>query len=173
MMRADRGDIDDLTAAARLHVRQHGGDAVEDAADVDVDHPVPLVDLERASGESGMTPALLTSTSTRPNSALAKSTKALHVSRLVTSTARKRAEPPLAVMSATSVSSRSVRRAPTTTWAPRSASRRAVASPMPLRSAGDHDDLALRCSTWDFLSTSRPRPASGCERKMRAGGCRR
>lgn len=42
------------------------------------------------------------------------------------------AEPPSAQISDTSVSSRSVRRAPSTTYKPKRASRRAVASPMPL-----------------------------------------
>ncbi|MCY1532766.1 hypothetical protein D9M68_680550 [compost metagenome] len=35
-----------MAAALRLHARQHGGDAVEHALDVDVDGAVPLVDLE-------------------------------------------------------------------------------------------------------------------------------
>ena len=36
-----------MAGAARRHFRQHRGDAVEHALDVDVDHPVPLVDLQR------------------------------------------------------------------------------------------------------------------------------
>ena len=41
-------DIDDVAALLRLHVRQRGGDAVEHALDVDVDHAVPVVDLAAA-----------------------------------------------------------------------------------------------------------------------------
>jgi hypothetical protein len=53
-------------------------------------------------------------------------------SRFVTSTARKRACPPSRVMAPAMDSSFSVRRAPSTTRAPRSDSKRAVASPIPL-----------------------------------------
>lgn len=42
----DRGNIDDVARAARPHLRQHGSDTVEHALDVDIDHPVPFVDLE-------------------------------------------------------------------------------------------------------------------------------
>jgi hypothetical protein len=31
-----------------MHLRQHGGDTVENASDVDVDHAVPVLDLEIA-----------------------------------------------------------------------------------------------------------------------------
>jgi len=85
-----------------------------------------------SSGESGITPALLMITSTRPKRCSAKSTKAWVSSRLVTSSARQAATPPRSPISATSFSSRSRRRAPSTTVAPWAASRRAVASPMPL-----------------------------------------
>jgi hypothetical protein len=44
---ADGGNVDDLAVALLFHQRQHGGDAVEDAADVDVDHLVPFVDFQR------------------------------------------------------------------------------------------------------------------------------
>jgi hypothetical protein len=46
-MRADGSKVDDLASAARLHGRQHGGDAMQHAADVDVDHTVPLLNLHR------------------------------------------------------------------------------------------------------------------------------
>ena len=36
-----------MAVTLRLHPRQYGGDPVQHAADVDVDHPVPFVDLER------------------------------------------------------------------------------------------------------------------------------
>lgn len=36
LMRADRGDVDDVPMALRLHDRQHGGNAVQHAAHVDV-----------------------------------------------------------------------------------------------------------------------------------------
>ena len=37
-----------MTRASCLHVGQHRGNAIEDTADIDVDHPVPLVDLKRS-----------------------------------------------------------------------------------------------------------------------------
>lgn len=45
-MSGDGGDVDDLPAFLRFHRRQHGGDAVEDAANVDVDDLVPFVDFQ-------------------------------------------------------------------------------------------------------------------------------
>ena len=39
-----------MAALLRLHVGRGGGDAVEHALDVDVDHPVPFVDLEAIHG---------------------------------------------------------------------------------------------------------------------------
>ena len=66
LVAGDRRDVDDVAALLRLHVRQRGGDAVEHALDVDVDHPIPVVDLQRSSGECGIRPALLRITSMRP-----------------------------------------------------------------------------------------------------------
>ena len=77
-------------------------------------------------------PALLTSTSSRPNSVTAASARRWRSSRRVTSVARLTARPPRSRICCASWSRRSVRRAPSTTAAPRSASSRAVASPMPL-----------------------------------------
>src|SRR4030095_1671611 len=71
-------------------------------------------------------------TSTLPNALWEKLTNASTSSRFVTSSARYSAEPPSARMAETSDSSLSVRRAPRTTCAPLCASRRAVASPIPL-----------------------------------------
>ncbi len=65
-----------------------------------------------ASGDSGITPALLTSTSTRPNSVSANRANASMSSRLVTSRARNRAEPPACSICPARVSRRSTRRAP-------------------------------------------------------------
>jgi hypothetical protein len=44
---ADRRQIDDLASSLSLHDRQACGYAVKNAADVDVDHPVPLLDFQR------------------------------------------------------------------------------------------------------------------------------
>ncbi|MCY1437561.1 hypothetical protein D9M71_537280 [compost metagenome] len=85
-----------------------------------------------SSFESGITPALLMSTSTRPCNSTAKSMKDCMSSRLVTSSASTSAVPPAERMSSARASRRSVRRAPRTTRAPLLASRRAVASPIPL-----------------------------------------
>ncbi|EGE58966.1 hypothetical protein RHECNPAF_2530040 [Rhizobium etli CNPAF512] len=43
---ADRRQVDDLPGSLRLHDRQGCRDAVEHTLDVDIDHPVPLLDLE-------------------------------------------------------------------------------------------------------------------------------
>lgn len=88
--------------------------------------------LIAAGGDSGMTPALLTITSTRPQASTAAPAKVATSARSVTSSARLRAVPPAASMSATSASSRAVRRAPSIGFAPRAASSRAMPSPMPL-----------------------------------------
>src|SRR5919112_158439 len=42
-----RREVDDLTVVLLLHLRERGGDAVQDTLDVDVHHPLPLVHLER------------------------------------------------------------------------------------------------------------------------------
>src|SRR5215213_9203172 len=43
----DRRDVDDVAALLLFHVRQHGGDAVEDPLEVHIDRAVPVLDLER------------------------------------------------------------------------------------------------------------------------------
>src|SRR5215212_7110730 len=40
-------EIDDLAVVLLLHLRERGGDTVQDTLDVDVHHPLPLVHLER------------------------------------------------------------------------------------------------------------------------------
>ncbi len=40
-----RRDVDDVAALLLLHVGQRRGNAVEHALEVDVDHPVPILDL--------------------------------------------------------------------------------------------------------------------------------
>ena len=45
-MRAGRGDVDDPAPAGLDHVRQHRLHAVEDAVEVDVDDPLPVVERE-------------------------------------------------------------------------------------------------------------------------------
>ena len=46
-MASDRGDIHDVPEALLLHDRQYRRDAVQDAANVDVDHLIPFIYLER------------------------------------------------------------------------------------------------------------------------------
>jgi hypothetical protein len=74
--------------------------------------------LSSASGESGMTPALLMITSILLNFFSANSTNACTSARLVTSSARYSAVPPAALISAVNFPNRSVRRAPSTTVCP-------------------------------------------------------
>jgi hypothetical protein len=42
----DRRNVDEVTGFLPLHVGQRSGDSVQHALDVDVDHVVPLVDLQ-------------------------------------------------------------------------------------------------------------------------------
>jgi hypothetical protein len=46
LVRAGGGDRHEVPAAVAPEVRQDGRDPVQQAADVDVDHPVPLVDVQ-------------------------------------------------------------------------------------------------------------------------------
>ena len=46
LMAGHRGNIDNVSSFLPLHVRQRRGNAVEHAFDVDVYHPVPVVDLQ-------------------------------------------------------------------------------------------------------------------------------
>src|SRR5918992_96378 len=80
-------------------------------------------------GPLSITPALLTTVSSRPSSALTRSTAANACKRSVMSAATTRARP---ASSAASCSKRSARRATSATVAPRAASALAVASPIPL-----------------------------------------
>ena len=82
-----------------------------------------------AMGDSGMMPALLISTSTRPNRVSAASAKVAKPAASVTSSA---CQATLSPSSSASACSRSVRRAPMNRRAPVAASSRTVASPMPL-----------------------------------------
>src|SRR5690606_40971378 len=47
------------SAALALHARQHGGHAMQHAADVDVDHAVPFVDLQRGHGRQRHDPGVV------------------------------------------------------------------------------------------------------------------
>ena len=49
----DRGDVDDRAAAARLHMRDHRLHAVERAAQIDRDDPVPIGDRHCRDGLAG------------------------------------------------------------------------------------------------------------------------
>src|SRR5712671_6304049 len=80
----------------------------------------------------GIIPALLSSTSTRPKPSMAPWISASTSARFVTSVANPMALPPVAEISLTTASIRFERRAPSTTFAPRSARSFAVLSPMPL-----------------------------------------
>jgi hypothetical protein len=85
-----------------------------------------------SSGEIGITPALLMSTSSLPYRSRASATRAERSSRLRTSVGAWAASPPDSTMRSTSAASLCDARAPNTTFAPRSASTSAVASPIPL-----------------------------------------
>ncbi|MNT45360.1 hypothetical protein D3C72_1819420 [compost metagenome] len=88
--------------------------------------------LSLSSGDSGITPALLTNTSMRPKASTVAAASFSRSARFATSVATAMASPPASRISATTWSSRSVRRAASTTLAPRAARWRAVDSPRPL-----------------------------------------
>src|SRR5262245_21127595 len=85
-----------------------------------------------AAGPSSITPALLTSVSSRPSSATVRSMVSAACCSPVTSASSTRAVPPSARMVAARESRRSLRRAATATAAPCPARASAVASPIPL-----------------------------------------
>ena len=84
------------------------------------------------TGPSNITPALLMTMSSRPNSSTTRWTAASASDRWVTSDSTGNAAPPASRTWAARVSSRSPRRATSPTEAPSDARRWAVAEPMPL-----------------------------------------
>src|SRR5688572_17808393 len=82
-------------------------------------------------GPSSITPALLTSTSSRPSSSWVRRTNALACASSLTSVSIARALPPSPRMRSASASMRPVRRAASETAAPAAAQASAVASPIP------------------------------------------
>src|SRR4051812_40632696 len=115
-----------------------------------------------------MTPALLTSTSTRPSSCRTRSAAVTRASRSVTSAAMARAPPPSSWARAVI---RSMRRASSTTVCPAAASDRAVAAPMP-----EEAPVTTATPAWVVLSVmvfSRGRivgAAQSDDRRPRWGG---
>src|SRR6476659_9487458 len=105
---------------------------MQDASDVNIDHAVPLIDLQLVQQGKRHQAGLLTRTSSRPNRSRARLTNAARSERLVTSTAIASALPPVRSSSAARAFSLSSRRAPSTTAALRAARYRAAASPIPL-----------------------------------------
>src|SRR5258708_5131716 len=84
-----------------------------------------------ASGFTQLAPALFTSTSTRPNVPRVRSTSCTTCAGSVTSVGTAIAWPPASVIACTCASNSSARRAASATRAPRRASSRAVAAPIP------------------------------------------
>ena len=89
-----RGNIDDMPGFLLLHIRQRRGDAVQHALDVDVDHPVPLVDLEPLERRLRHQPGIVDDHVDPPKAATAASTNCLTWSRWVTSVVTAIALPP-------------------------------------------------------------------------------
>src|ERR1700691_4322885 len=83
------------------------------------------------SGALIATPATLANTSRRPNVCVARSTSELTCCGCVMSVAREATSPPLAAMASAMAARSSSPRDPSTTRAPRAASSRAVAAPIP------------------------------------------
>src|SRR5437867_9274113 len=85
-----------------------------------------------SKGDTGMTPALLKNTSSLPYRSQASLTRSETSSRRFTSVGAYSTLPPAATMRSASDFRRPEPRAPSTSFAPRSASKSAVASPIPL-----------------------------------------
>ena len=128
----------------RCHVRQRRGDAVEHALDVDVDHPVPFVDLEALERRVRHQPGVVdASHRCGRRSATAASTSASTCSRSVTSVGKRqrlaacrRARAP-----APRCDRRGARPAPAARLLRRKQPRRRLAEAA--ARAGDDDDLVL------------------------------
>src|SRR5690606_11734909 len=97
-------------------------------------------------------------TSRRPCPASTRSTAAPASARRVTSSVGASAPGPAARSSATTASSRSVRRAASTTWWPCAASRRAVASPIPLEAPVTRTIFRVVSVSMPRRSPARPAP---------------
>ena len=115
------------------HVRQRRGDAVEHALDVDVDHPVPLVDLQPLE-QRLRHEARVVDHHVDPSVVLNRRVhQPLHLIRPVTSVDdRERLRRRCRSVRPPATSVRSARRAPRTTLAPCADRWRAAASPSPL-----------------------------------------
>ena len=138
----DARDVDDR--AARLH---HRGGALRHpvaAVEVDVDHLAEVVGRSPwRRGSAVPTPALLTSTSTRPRSFIVVSTSAWQLSGSDTSARTAMARRPAASTSARVSSSFSTRRAPRATSAPASARRLRERDAEAGRGPGDDGDFSF------------------------------
>src|SRR6266849_1206960 len=127
-----------------------------------------------SSNESGIRPALLTRTSSRPNRSCARLTNAATSSRLVTSSLSGSASPPAFSSSAASVFSLSSRLAPNTTLAPCAARCRAVASPIPLLAPVIATTLPFNSDMTSLLwqlDTSTDQSSRICDIGRRRGDC--
>ena len=100
--------------------------------------------LSRVAGTAVPTPALLTSTSTRPNFAIAAATSPWHCSGSATSVATVCTRRPVERTESATRSSFSTRRAPSTTSAPASAKQWANATPRPLEAPVTMTTLSSR-----------------------------
>ena len=100
--------------------------------------------VSRVAGTAVPTPALLTSTSTRPNASIASSTSRWHCSGSATSVATVCTRRPVVRTDSATASSLSTRRAPRTTSAPASANAWANATPSPLEAPVTMTTLSSR-----------------------------
>ena len=89
-----RRDVHDVPGALRDHGPHGGLTAVEDASEVDVEHPVEFLIGDVHHGPSLRTPAMLPITSIRPWSATARATSSSTSARWVTSISTATAVPP-------------------------------------------------------------------------------
>jgi len=112
--------------------RQRCGDAVQNAFDVDLDHVLALLNAQVVEGRDRPNAGIVDENVKFAVSLTCHLIRAETSSRRLTSVSAQDASPPAPAMRAARASRRSDPRAPGTTFAPRSASSSAVASPIPL-----------------------------------------
>ena len=124
--------VDEVPEALLAEDRQRRGDAVQDALEVDVDHLLPVLDAQVVQRGDQPDPGVADEDVELAVALACQRDQAGEVLAPRHVRAAQAASPPACSMRAASASRRSGRRAPSTTFAPRSASSSAVASPMPL-----------------------------------------
>src|SRR5262249_45336761 len=127
-----RRGVDDVAGLLRRdHARHERLDAVDDAPEIDAEHPLPVPVRGDSRPPHRATPALLQSTLTLPKALNARSASASTEARLVTSVRTPSASPPRASIDSTTATSARSSTSATTTRARSRAKSSAIARPIP------------------------------------------